>query len=181
MIQGDTVRLRPARLEERRMIYAWLAESDITPEMLGPPKFPDAPAPSWEEFCEDYSDEHFAEAGWDMAQCFVIEANGEGVGQVNFDRCHLPRGTAELDIWMRSRADCGRGWGSDALRAMMGWLREAYGVGKFVIRPSARNERAVRAYERAGFARVEMSAAEQERLYGTGDYNDTVVMVRREA
>lgn len=177
IIEGMRVRLRPAKLGDRRAIYEWLAQSDITREMLGPPKFPDAPVPSWEEFCEDYTEEHFG--GWEQAQCFIIEHGGEGVGQVNFDRCHLPEGTAELDIWMRSSADCGHGWGSDALRALMGCLKERYGLRTFLIRPSSRNERAMRAYERAGFVRVDMTDEEQARLYGAGDYEDAVVMVRQ--
>ena len=33
--------LRRARAEDRPQIYRWMAQSDATPEMLGPPTFPD--------------------------------------------------------------------------------------------------------------------------------------------
>ncbi len=43
MIQGERVVLRPATEQDRRMIYKWLAESDITPSVMGPPYFLDHP------------------------------------------------------------------------------------------------------------------------------------------
>lgn len=46
-----------------------------------------------------------------------------------------------------------------------------------MIRPSARNPRAVRAYEKAGFRIIPMSKREQAETYGPGDYEDCVVMV----
>ena len=60
----------------------------------------------------------------------------------------------------------------------------------FIIRPSARNKRAVRAYEKAGFKKVDDSqkAAVVENcyreefipLYGSGDYGtgDDVVLIK---
>lgn len=147
--------------------------------MLGPPAFPDTLPPDWDEFCEDYSEKYFDLAEWTTQGCFIIEVGGETVGQVNFDRDHLPEGFAELDIWMRSAADCGRGWGSDALIAMTGWLHERLGLDAFLIRPSRRNPAAIRAYRKAGFLEVEMNEEEQARRFGAGDYPDTVVLIKR--
>jgi RimJ/RimL family protein N-acetyltransferase len=178
-IEGKRVRLRPSRLEDRRAIYEWLALSDVTSRMLGPPTFPDAPVPDWAAFCADYSDEHFEGSKTEDARSFIIEVGGAAVGQINYDRVGMPEGCAELDIWMRSSQHCGRGWGSDALITMCQWLHERFRLTSFLIRPSERNERAIRAYARAGFERVEMSAEEQTRRFGPGDYSDSVVLIRR--
>jgi diamine N-acetyltransferase len=85
---------------------------------------------------------------------------------------------AELDTWMRSARHTGHGWGSDALEAIVRHLHSECGVSVFVIRPSARNPRAIRAYQKAGFTVVPMSAREQAETYGPGDYDDTVVLVQ---
>ena len=108
----------------------------------------------------------------------MVEVGGETVGHVNYMIVDAPSRYAELDIWMRSERDTGHGWGSDALAALMEHLYSAYGVPTFVIRPSARNHRAIRAYRKAGFTRIPMSAQEQARIYGPGDCDDTVVLVR---
>jgi RimJ/RimL family protein N-acetyltransferase len=179
VLEGERVRLRPATLDDRPAIYEWLAHSDVTSRMLGPPKYPEVPVPSWEEFCDDYDETHFEGSASDDARSYVIEVGGEAVGQVNYDRVGLPEGCAELDIWMRSSAHCGRGWGSDALAAMCRWLHERFGLDSFLIRPAAANSGAIRAYERAGFRRVEMSDEEQRRRFGPGDYPDTAVLIKR--
>ncbi|RAJ99855.1 hypothetical protein LX87_01551 [Larkinella arboricola] len=41
---GTRVCLRPATLSDRQSIYEWLAHSDLTALMLGPPTFPENPA-----------------------------------------------------------------------------------------------------------------------------------------
>ncbi len=154
VIQGSVVQLRPAREADRRDVYSWLVESDVTSSMLGLPLFPDAPPPTWEEFCADYGPHFFDASAPDIEASYIIEFAGEAVGHVNYEVAGEPPRHAELDIWMRSERDTGHGWGSDALTALMTHLHSAYGVPTFVIRPSARNRRAIRAYQKAGFTLV---------------------------
>jgi RimJ/RimL family protein N-acetyltransferase len=103
---------------------------------------------------------------------------GESVGQVNYEIRDNPARHAELDIWLRSLADTSHGYGSDALVALTDHLSRSLGVDTFLIRPSARNPRAIRAYQKAGFIVVPMSAREQVDRYGAGEYEDTVVLVK---
>jgi len=87
-------------------------------------------------------------------------------------------GAAELDIWLKERRLCGHGLGTEALRLLVGHLRREFGITRFLIRPSARNSRALRAYAKAGFVdRPEKIAALRSFLkeefwdaYGGGDY-----------
>jgi RimJ/RimL family protein N-acetyltransferase len=81
----------------------------------------------------------------------------------------------ELDIWMNSEAHCGNGYGTDALVALSEYLHEARGIHTLIMRPSARNARAVRAYNKAGFmsSGKPMDAympPEYLPLFGDGDY-----------
>jgi diamine N-acetyltransferase len=106
--------------------------------------------------------------------------NGEPIGQVTYndiverDGCRQ----VELDIWMKSEAFCGKGYGTDALEALCGYLHERFGVSQFMVQPSARNPRAIRAYEKVGFHRLELSIEAARELWGPNDYYDSVYMVR---
>jgi RimJ/RimL family protein N-acetyltransferase len=176
-IRGTIVQLRSARPFDRRDMYSWLAQSDVTASMMGPPTYPESLPPTWEEFCADYGPHFFDGSIPDVAASYLIEVSGEPVGQVNYEvRESLVR-LAELDIWLRSEADTGHGYGPDALTALTAWLHATLGIDRFLIRPSARNHRAIRAYQKAGFATVRMSWQQQVETYGAGDYTDTVVMI----
>ena len=179
MIRGSLVTLRPAREQDRRAVYHWLAASDLTPSMLGPPDFPDAPVPTWDQFCEDYGPPFFDGTRADVGRSFLIEVGGEAVGHVNYDGLDSGRGTAELDVWLRSSADCGHGYGSDALRTLTRYLHEAFGTTEFILRPSRRNRRAIHAYTKAGFSILPLTNEQHAEVYGPGDYGDTVVMHQR--
>jgi diamine N-acetyltransferase len=171
--------LRPAEANDRRDLYQWLAQSDLTPSMLGPPHHPDAPVPTWEKFCADYGPHFFDGSRHQVGRSFIIEVDGRAVGHVSYDGMDSGRGLAELDIWLRSEACCGYGYGTDALMALTRHLHEAYGITAFIMRPSLRNRRAIRAYTKAGFTLLDLTPEQQASLYGPGDYQDTVVMLKR--
>jgi RimJ/RimL family protein N-acetyltransferase len=130
-------------------------------------------------FCEDYGPHFFDGTRQEVGRSFIIEVNGEAVGHINYDGMDLARGIAELDIWLRSSEVSGKGYGSDALVALTRYLHETFGVAEFILRPSRRNTRAIRAYAKAGFARLQLTNEEQAGIYGPGDYWDTVVMHKR--
>ena len=75
----------------------------------------------------------------------------------------------------------GQGIGRAAIEAMVGILR-GYGFTTLLIRPSARNARAVATYRRAGFVeQSNTSGPLPEWVYAPEDwdYRDSLVMVRQ--
>lgn len=179
MICGKKVTLRPATERDKRLVYEWLAESDCTSSFMGPPRFTDHPIPTWEEFCADYQPYYFAGSEPESGRCFIILVNGLPVGQINYNKIiEQQRRRTELDIWMSCEANCGKGYGTDALQALTEYLHKTYGVTEFLIRPSVRNQRAIRAYEKAGFKSVKPSPEQQEAEYGPSDYKDSVSLVQ---
>ena len=170
--------LRPATQEDKGMIFKWLAESDITPSFMGPPYFPDNPVPTWEEFCADYKPHFFNNSSPKSGRCFIIIVDFIPVGQVNYDNIDKHHKRTELDIWMSCEANCGKGYGPDALKALCEFLFRVFGTSEFVIRPSARNNRAIHAYEKAGFQVADLTPEEQKTQYGPGDYSDSVVLIK---
>ena len=181
VLSGRQVKLRPATPEDRRAVYEWAACSDLTAAMMGPPLFPEHPAPSWEAFCAEHGPHFFDGSNLTLGRCFIIEVDGEAVGQIYYNDIEERAGArrTELDLWMRAEAHCGRGYGSDALETLCAHLAETLAVTACMVQPSARNPRAIRAYEKVGFQPLALPLAEARALWGPNDYDDSVYMVKR--
>ena len=197
VVLNPKITLRRATLSDRRQIFEWMAQSEATPEMLGPPTFPDCPVPTWEEFDDDFSVEEFFQPGppddpdQDWGECWIIRVTGEDgqtheVGQINFsdernDDDPRSAGLAELDIWIGERKWWGGGIGSQAIELLAQKLK-GYGFTTLLIRPSARNQRATAAYKRAGFGEQSNEAGDlPDWVYDPEDwdYADSLVLVRK--
>jgi diamine N-acetyltransferase len=179
MMQHAPVTLRHATLADRRAVYEWLACSDLTASMAGPPEFDEAPVPTWDEFCDDYVPCFFDGSQPHVGRSFIIEHEGKAVGHVSYSRMdEFPGAGAELDIWMRNASCCGKGYGSAALDMLARQLHQQFGVNELILRPSARNARAIASYKKAGFTRLDFTPQQQGERYGPGEYHDTVTMQR---
>ena len=174
--RGVRTVLREATPADRRTVYHWLARSDVTPSMMGPPRFPDHTVPTWEDFCRDYRSFYFDGSRTRHGRCFIIQVDGRDIGVV----CHnaVRDGMTDADIWLCAEAVCGRGFGSDALRLLADHLHRRMAVTRMAVAPSARNPRAIAAYVKAGFQAV--PAASVSRFFGHAamDYHDAVVLVK---
>jgi len=180
MVQRQVnVLLRPAVASDRRQVYDWLARSDVTSSMMGPPDYPDHPIPSWDEFCSDYPLHYFDDSEPFSGRCFIIAVDGQDVGVVCYNAIEEEGRVTELDIWLGAEAYCGKGYGTAALEALCTHLHQKHGVHEFIIRPSGRNQRAIAAYRKAGFELLLLSSAEQRKRFGEGDCEDAVVLLKR--
>lgn len=168
------VKLRPAREADRQKVYEWLARSDATAQMMGPPTFADHPVPSYDDFCDDYDKEAFAPEG--NFRMFVICADDEEVGVVHY---WLVDRIAELDLWIADRRHWNRGTGSTALSRVAEMLGNDELADQLIIRPSARNVRAIAAYRKAGFEDFDPDRHDLPLwcLKEGFDYEDAVVLV----
>lgn len=110
----------------------------------------------------------------------MIVLNGEEIGIVGYDLLDKQRDRVFLDIWMRSERYCGRGYGGDALNTLCDYIHKTYGICTFIISPSARNKRAVAAYQKAGFRAIKiLNKEEQIREFGRAEYDDNMLMIKR--
>ena len=168
------LRLRPATLDDRRAIYEALARSDVTPHLLpgtGSGTGGEPPL-SFEAFAADYTAPFFDGSAPALGRSYVVECDGLPVGHVSHSE--IRRGATELDIWMFGERWCGRGHGTVALRLLLDVLAAEGRATGFVIRPSARNARAVRSYEKAGFRRTPLAQDDVVRWFGPDDVADPV-------
>lgn len=90
---------------------------------------------------------------------YIVEAAGVPVGYAQV--CPETEGSGGIDMFLVPGAR-GFGYGPDAARALATYLRDQCGWTDITVDPYSWNERAIRAWERAGFARVNEQPADAE-------------------
>ena len=178
MINGKLIKLIPATLADKENVYKWCCESETTKSHSGPPNYPEVPIASRKEFFDKdsgYSDYFFDGTEVENGRGFIILFNEKEVGFISYTSFHLKEGWSELDIWMNSEANCGNGFGSDALITLTNYLYKNMNIDKMILRPSIKNKRAIRAYMKAGFEKSDLLPQrymldEYIELFSQGDY-----------
>jgi len=141
----DAVRLRPAQRADWDLIRSWLARPDIE-TWWGPRTATEA------EVNIAINSAH--------ALCRIIEANSVPIGYAHAVDAtmwgeelpdDLAAGTWDLDLFVASEEHRGRGVGQAALAQLKDEVFSTTLATAVCVFPSIRNERAVRAYEKAGF------------------------------
>lgn len=173
LLSGEMVRLVPATIDDRAQIYEWLANSNLTQEMLGPPKYPEVLIPSWKEFCDDYLEHYFTEEEALRGRCFIIFSSEEKVGQINYNEIHINTHSTELDIWLVDKKFTAKGFGIEAIQILCNYLFQVFNCNTFYLAPSQRNTQAIHAYRKAGFVETEEIPD-----FFVPDYQDAVLMVK---
>lgn len=151
-ISSGEISLIPAAIEDREMVYQWMTGSNITSFL-----FDDGSIPTWEEFLEDYVEFYFDGSAPEKGRGFIINHKSIPAGFISYASFHLTENKAELDIWVKSEESCGKGIGSSAIKILCDYLSSTLHINEFIILPSIKNARAIRAYEKAGFVRVDMN------------------------
>lgn len=145
MAEGARITLRPATRADLGLIRRWLARADIQ-EWWGPASATEA------EVNMALSSAH--------SICRLIEADGVPVGYAHAVDAtlwgdalpdELEPGTWDLDLFVAAEAHRNRGVGQAALALLREEVFATTLAVAVCVFPSVRNERAVRAYEKAGF------------------------------
>jgi aminoglycoside 6'-N-acetyltransferase len=99
-------------------------------------------------------EEEISEEFIEVDDAFVIEADGEVVGAIQYHEENEPMYRhAGIDIYLTASRH-GQGLGTEAIRLLAPYLFEEHGHHRLTIDPAADNTTAIRAYERVGFRRV---------------------------
>ena len=152
-LHGDRVVLRPLTYDDAPAILAILAEPGVA---------------SWWRRAEW---EQVTEEG---ATVLAITVDDEIVGSIQFNEEADPDYRhAAIDIFVAD-AWQDRGVGSDAMRALIGYLTERRGHHRLTVDPAAANARAIHVYERLGFRPVGTMRA-YERVAGD-TWRDALLM-----
>jgi len=173
LIPGNRIQIKPATLNDKRKVFDWLTNSNLTKEMMGLPNFPDAKIPTWNEFDTDYLDHYFDGSAPLKGRCFIIVEEGNEVGQINYNAIDNETNSTDLDIWLSDKKFTGRGIGTEAILLLCNFLYAEFGCKQIVMSPSKRNKNAIKSYEKAGFKMTDKPLDESEK-----DCDDNVVMIK---
>lgn len=174
IIKSELLILKPASLRDKAKIFDWLTASDLTAEMLGPPKFPENPIPSWEEFDKDYADYYFDGSEPMKGRCFIVQYENEEIGQINYNGIDIVNKLTDIDIWLAKKQFTGRGLGTEAIIKFCDYLYKSLNCKTVYVAPSKRNTNAIKAYVKAGFKETDYIETSVVK-----DYYDTVILVRK--
>jgi len=173
LIIGEKINIRPTTIKDKRKVFEWLTNSNLTKEMMGLPYYPDAIIPTWEEFDKDYFDSYFDGSNPIKGRCFIILEKGNEVGQINYNAIDKDKKNTDLDIWLSDFKYTGRGIGTEAILLLCGYLNKRFDCEQIIMSPSKRNKSAIKSYEKAGFVMTDIELDETEK-----DYKDNVVMIK---
>lgn len=163
MIVGNKVRLRPIERGDLPRFVAWFADPDVRRHLGVYLPFSLAQEERWFESLLERSERQ-------EAVLLAIEtADGVHVGSLGLHAINWKDRCAELGIVIGDKAYWGQGYGTDAIRALLGLAFGEMNLHRVFLRVDADNARGIRCYEKSGFQRDGVS---RHAVFREGTYHD---------
>jgi RimJ/RimL family protein N-acetyltransferase len=145
MIGHGQVYLRPAERDDLPPFIAWLSDARTTRTLalISPLSY------ALEERWFEQMLEHHGHDRWHFVICRL--ADDQMVGSIDLHEVDTRNGSAGLGIVIGAPDDTGQGYGSDALRAIVGFGFGELRLNRIWLDVYDFNDRARRVYERVGF------------------------------
>ena len=167
MIVGEKVRLRPIERSDLPRFVAWFGDPEVRRHLLIYLPFSLAQEERWFENLLER-----LERQRDLVLA-IETAEGVHVGNVGLHAIDWKNRSAELGIIIGEKACWDQGYGTDAIRTLVGLAFREMNLHRVFLRVDADNARAVRCYEKAGFQR---EGTLREAMFREGAYRDQYVM-----
>jgi diamine N-acetyltransferase len=164
MILGSEVRLRAIERDDIPAFLRWLNDPEVKHFLL------------WHKPLSAAMEEQWFEAQLKSRNSMVlgIETNaGVHIGNIGLDDIDWKSRHAELGIVIGEKAYWGRGYGSDAIRALLRYAFGELNLHAVHLRVYDYNERGMRAYAKCGFKH---EGRLRDRIYRDGEYHDILLM-----
>jgi RimJ/RimL family protein N-acetyltransferase len=167
-IAGDRIVLRAWEREDARA--RWEADQTADPTEVRLRDWHEPPK-SLQQREAEYDAREADESGATLA--FIIEAEGQPVGDVNLFSIDQRNRSAALglSIWRPEHRD--RGYGTDAIRALLRWAFRELNLHRVELSVDPGNARAVHVYEKLGFT---PEGRRRESAFSNGGYVDELLM-----
>lgn len=148
MLKEEKIILRSAKKEDILFFHRWINDPKIMTFWYGRDK-PKTLA---------WAKKHFLPmvVGKSPSECWTMEVEGKPIGFMyntpsqDGDTGEFT-GRVELDILVGDKGEQGKGYGTDALRAMITYAFKKQKAERVFISPRVSNERAIHVYEKVGF------------------------------
>ena len=165
MIVGEKVRLRALQEEDAEDCWRWFNDWDVVRHLMS-----------------RYPISRLAERGFieltmkpqENDKVYAIETlDGLYLGNVGLHRISWEDRRATFGIFIGEKAYWGKGYGTDATRAIVRFAFEQMNLNRIDLQVLDDNERGIRCYEKIGFVR---EGVQRQYRYREGRYVDMVMM-----
>jgi RimJ/RimL family protein N-acetyltransferase len=164
MIQGTKVRLRALEEEDLPHFVAWINDPETRRFMAMRYPLSMTEEESWWQGYLKRKNDHI----------FAIEAeDGTYIGNVGLHNIEPENRRAMLGIMIGHKDYWGRGYGTDAVRTVLGWAFGYLNLHRVYLTVYAYNQRAIRSYEKCGFRN---EGTMRQARYTDGHYYDELMM-----
>ena len=164
MIRGSKIRLRALEHNDLPRFVRWINDPETRHFMtMRYPLSQSEEEKWWDSFLERKNDHIFA-----------IEAkDGTYIGNIGLHGFERENRRAQLGILIGDKACWGKGYGTDAIVAMLRWAFAHLNLNRVSLTVFAYNERAIRCYQKCGF---QHEGTMRQARYAGGQYHDELVM-----
>jgi RimJ/RimL family protein N-acetyltransferase len=164
MIRGTKTRLRALEHNDLSHFVRWINDPEVRRFLIM--RYPLSMTEEekwWEGFLQRQNDHIFA-----------IEAeDGTHIGNIGLHDIQRENRRAVLGIIIGDKRYWGRGYGTDAIRAMLGWGFRYLNLNRVTLQVYSYNERAIHCYQKCGFRH---EGTMRQARYVDGQYFDEWVM-----
>jgi diamine N-acetyltransferase len=167
MIVGTKVRLRPIERDDLPRFVEWFGDPEVRRHLAIYLPFSLAQEERWFENLQGRLERQ------EDVLLAIETADGVHIGNLGLHGINWKDRSAELGIAIGEKAYWNQGYGTDAIRTLLGLAFRELNLHRVFLRVDADNARAIRCYEKAGFQREGTS---REAVFSEGSYRDQHVM-----
>jgi diamine N-acetyltransferase len=167
MILGERVRLRPIERDDLPRFVEWFGDPEVRRHLLVYLPFSLAQEERWFENLLDRLERQ------EELMLAIEAADGVHIGDIGLHRIDWKNRNAELGITIGEKTYWDQGYGTDAIRTLLGLAFGEMNLHRVFLRVDADNGRGIRCYEKAGFRQEGIS---REVVFKGGTYHDQYVM-----
>lgn len=109
----------------------------------------------------------------EIVLAIIVQGKDKHIGNIGLHGIDWKDRQAELGIMIGEKGEWDKGYGTEAVRLMLGYGFERLGLHRIYLRVYANNLRAIRCYEKAGFRR---EGVLRESHFAERRYWDTIIM-----
>jgi len=165
LLTGDRIVLRPLCGEDLDRCMRWINDPEMQARIGR--RHPMGRAQEEEWLADQYKrDDH-------LNLAIVVKDGDRHIGNCGFNQIDFVNRNAEFGILIGERDSWGSGYGPEAARLILAYGFEELGLHRIGLGVYAFNERAILAYEKAGFVR---EGAEREAYFRHGRFHDHIRM-----
>ncbi len=164
MIRGIKTRLRALEYDDLQHFVAWINDPEV--RQFAAIRYPLSMTEEdqwWEGLHKRHNDHLFA----------IEVEDGTYIGNVGLVNVEPENRQATLGIIIGHKDYWGRGYGTDAIRALLAWAFDYLNLNRIGLKVYEYNPRAIRCYEKCGFRH---EGVHRQGRYNQGRYFDELLM-----